>query len=122
MEGLGVQVEAHLAQVADRLPWVLDRAGIAGEEADRIAREVRAAGERALRRAERRASRASRLAERRVMRHEAARRREEPVPAAAQAPPGAVEERLTVLRLLNSGKLSKAEADELLEALGMAPQ
>jgi hypothetical protein len=117
MDGLGHHIEAQLAEVADRLPWVLDRAGLSGDEADRIARDVRSAGERALRRAERRAARAIRLAERRTARDAAARRRDTPAATAPTKEPVSPEEREVVLRLLGAGRLSAREADELLAAL-----
>jgi hypothetical protein len=126
-EGFAENFTHHIDDVVNRLPWMLDRAGLGSDEAERIARKVAAAGERALRRAEHRAARAVRHAERRQARGVAAQRRaaaEEPRPGAhyrAGPPPAADapdEERQLVLRLLASGRITAAEADELLAAIG----
>jgi hypothetical protein len=141
-EGFAENFSAHLDDVVSRLPWMLDRAGMGSEEAERIARKVAGAGERALRRAEHRAARALRHAERRQARGEAARRRSGPevrpgspgngfnrdhaavdveTASGASAAAGSAEsERAIVLRLLDEGRISAAEAAELFTALGTA--
>ena len=122
VEGYAEHFSAHLSDVVGRLPWMLDRAGLASDEAERITQKVAAAGERAMRRAEHQAARALRHAERRHAQGEAARRRATGDEVAGSSTPAAATEteRDLVLRLLASGRLSTVEANELLAALEAA--
>lgn len=122
VEGYAEHFSTHLADVVGRLPWLLDRAGLAADEAERIVQRVATAGERAMHRAEHQAARALRHAERRQARGEAFRRRatsdESPRPSASTE--HTETERDAVLRMLASGRLNADQANELLAALESA--
>lgn len=126
MGGLGGQLQGRLSHLADNLPDILSAAGLSLEEAERVTERVRGAGERASQRAQERMEQVRR-------RQEAAseHRRgswdwighavQAPAPPAAPpapaAPAPASEERLAVLRLLESGRISTEEAERLLRAM-----
>jgi regulator of protease activity HflC (stomatin/prohibitin superfamily) len=132
MEYLEQQLESQL----DNLSTRIGAAGLSAQQAERIAQRAQEAGERARRRAEERIQRAQEKMERKL---EAARRRAEMKARAAEraardrrkrtepadwaptpkAPvePVSEEEHLMILQLLEQGKITTDEAEQLLAAL-----
>jgi hypothetical protein len=132
IEFIQEQLESQLENLSSRL----GSAGLTAERAEHIARHAQQAGERARARAEERIQRAQekiarkleaarRRAEQRARAAERAardrRKRPEPVdwPASRKQPvePVSEEERLMVLQLLEQGKITMEEAEQLLAAL-----
>jgi hypothetical protein len=127
------RVGERLSRVAETIPDVLIAAGMSGDEAERIAERVQRAAERAAEKVQRHAERvehhavrAERWAERQAAR--AAARVEFPRPPrpprrpdAPPAPPVSDEERLSVLRMVEQGKISVDDAERLLAALSGRP-
>lgn len=116
--------------MASSMPDVLVAAGLSDKDAQRIAMRVEVAGqkaaeragrhaERASSRAQRHAAKAARRAEKRAVRHEATPRgRGRHRARGAAAGEGiSAEERLSILRMVEEGKLSVDEAERLLRAL-----
>jgi hypothetical protein len=137
MEYLEEQLESQLENLSSRLGDV----GLSAEQAARIAERAKEAGERARQRAEERIQRAQEKMKRKL---EAARRRAEMKARAAEraardrrkraAPPAwpptpkqpvepvSEEERLMILQMLEQGKITTEEAEQLLAALeGKSP-
>jgi ElaB/YqjD/DUF883 family membrane-anchored ribosome-binding protein len=126
-------LESQLENLSSRLSV----AGLTAEQAERISRRTHGDMERARSRAEEQLRRAQekmgrkleavrQRAERKARAAERAardrRRRPEPVEPASPAPrvatePVSEEERLMILRMLEQGKITPAEADELLSAM-----
>ncbi len=129
-------IEEELQHQLDALSFSLEKTALSAEQAERIADRAREAGERASRRAQEKIRRsqekmqrkleAARLrAERKAHAAERAardrRRRPEPsVPPVAPrrvSEPASDEERLMILKLLEQGKVTPEEAEQLLTAL-----
>ena len=126
MGGLGGQLQGRLSHLADNLPDILSAAGLSLDEAERVAERVRSAGERASLRAQERMEQVRRRQEavgdhRRGSWDWIGRAAQPPAPPTAPPPPAppaaASEERLAVLRLLESGRISTEEAERLLRAM-----
>ncbi len=101
---VGAEIETHMAEIEDRLSGLGDR--LQTFDSERIGRKIRSS----IARAQRKAARAQRrAAQRRDFRVE--------VPSAARRAEASDEERLTILRMVEQGKISIDEAESLLEAL-----
>jgi DUF4097 and DUF4098 domain-containing protein YvlB len=148
-EEISAQIDAQMEMMEeemqiqfDNLSTSLDTTGLSPEEAERIAQRTRKATERANQRAQEKMRRAQekmhrkldaarRRAERRTRAAERAardrrRRPESPTwsssPARAVSEPVSEEERLMILQLLEQGKVTTEEAEQLLAALeGKSP-
>ncbi|MFN2114749.1 MAG: SHOCT-like domain-containing protein [Anaerolineae bacterium] len=138
-EVVAEHVGERLRHVAESMPDILIAAGLGDRDAQRIAARVESTGrkaaeraarhaERAARHAEKAASRAAKRAEQRVERQQAAKRRQAAAQGGAARRSGGgagrgadevvtAEERLTILRMVEEGKLSVDEAERLLQAL-----
>jgi polyhydroxyalkanoate synthesis regulator phasin len=148
-EQINLQIESQLAMMEeelehhlDTLSFSLEKTAMSAEKAERIAERAREASERANQRAQEKIQRAQAKMERKL---EAARRRAEmkaraaegaardrrrraeplsrPVPVSKSvAEPVSEEERLLILQMLENGKITTEEAEQLLTALeGKSP-
>jgi hypothetical protein len=100
-ERVGAEIEAHMAEIEGRIGNLGEKLGYF--DADRISRKIR----QTLAKAQRKAARAQ-------MRAASIRAESEP-PASGAGSAG--KERIAVLRMLEQGKLTVAQAEELLKAL-----
>ena len=127
-------MEEELQHQLDTLSFSLEKTALSADQAERIAERAREASERANRRAQekirraqekmqrkleaaqRRAERKARAAERAA--RDRRRRPETPVrPAPPRSEPVTDEERLMILQMLEQGKVTPEEAEQLLAAL-----
>jgi len=119
LDGLGVAIESRIAEAMEAVETRLDES-LRRVSGDRFRRKVEQAAERAGRAAERAADQvrreAEREAERARMRAERAERRWKRVSGAPE-PDVSDEERLRVLRMVEEGKITPAQAADLLAAL-----
>lgn len=114
------QIESQMDQLSEKLSHlssVFESSGFSSEQADRIARKAREAGERAAIRAQERVARELEKARRRAE-SKASRGRKVAYQASSPEPSGATdEERLMILQMLEQKKISVQQAQELLNAL-----
>lgn len=130
-EHLGSMSESmseRLTHLSETLPEVLLAAGLSDGEAQRIASKIKRAGEHAGEKVQRKVEHAMRHAERKMARasqqgrkvQERQLRRWVYTPDAAPAPahePVSPEERMSILRMLEAGRISADEAARLLAAI-----
>lgn len=125
---LGSQLHGRFGQLADNLTDILSAAGMSMEEAEAVSERIRSAGERAGLRAQEKMDQMRRRREedggdaRRgswewIGRAVDGARPAPPAPPAPPSPPVGSEERLSVLRLLEAGRISADEAERLLKAM-----
>jgi DUF4097 and DUF4098 domain-containing protein YvlB len=148
-EQINLQIESQMAMMEEELDhqletlsFSLEKTAMSAEQAERIAERAREASERANKRAQEKIHRAQAKMERKLeaarrraeMKARAAeraardrRRRAEPAgrpsaPSNVDSEPVSEEERLMILQLLENGKISTEEAEQLLAALeGKSP-
>jgi len=126
---LGNQLNGRFGQLADNLTDILSAAGMSMEEAEAVSERIRSAGERAGLRAQEKMEQLRRRRDEDVGdarrgswewigRAVEGARPAPPAPPAPPSPPVGSEERLSVLRLLEAGRISADEAERLLKAMG----